>query len=93
MEENLGRASAIETGTKLYISNLDYGVSNEDVKVILFPSFLFSFFVINSVVGRVLTVCLVCCFKVWLLLLVMLVFCFGYMCYYNNLVHVGINVF
>ncbi|XP_030537448.1 THO complex subunit 4A [Rhodamnia argentea] len=27
-----GRASAIETGTKLYISNLDYGVSNEDVK-------------------------------------------------------------
>jgi THO complex subunit 4 len=32
MEENLGRASAIETGTKLYISNLDYGVSNEDVK-------------------------------------------------------------
>lgn len=34
MEENLGRASAIETGTKLYISNLDYGVSNEDIKVI-----------------------------------------------------------
>lgn len=29
-----GRASAIETGTKLYISNLDYGVSNEDVKVL-----------------------------------------------------------
>ncbi|KAB2068044.1 hypothetical protein ES319_A08G003600v1 [Gossypium barbadense] len=27
-----GRASAIETGTKLYISNLDYGVSNDDVK-------------------------------------------------------------
>ncbi|PIN11441.1 RRM motif-containing protein [Handroanthus impetiginosus] len=27
-----GRASSIETGTKLYISNLDYGVSNEDVK-------------------------------------------------------------
>lgn len=27
-----GRPSAIETGTKLYISNLDYGVSNEDVK-------------------------------------------------------------
>lgn len=27
------RASAIETGTKLYISNLDYGVSNEDIKV------------------------------------------------------------
>ncbi|CAN1167207.1 THO complex subunit 4A [Linum perenne] len=25
-------ASAIETGTKLYISNLDYGVTNEDVK-------------------------------------------------------------
>lgn len=28
-----GRASAIETGTKLYISNLEYGVSNEDIKV------------------------------------------------------------
>ncbi|KAJ9548242.1 hypothetical protein OSB04_020785 [Centaurea solstitialis] len=27
-----GRPSAIETGTKLYISNLDYGVSNEDIK-------------------------------------------------------------
>ncbi|KAK9055381.1 hypothetical protein SSX86_026464 [Deinandra increscens subsp. villosa] len=27
-----GRPSAIETGTKLYVSNLDYGVSNEDIK-------------------------------------------------------------
>nr|XP_043619254.1 THO complex subunit 4A-like [Erigeron canadensis] len=27
-----GRSSAVETGTKLYISNLDYGVSNEDIK-------------------------------------------------------------
>ncbi|XP_038694924.1 THO complex subunit 4A-like isoform X2 [Tripterygium wilfordii] len=27
-----GGASSIETGTKLYISNLDYGVSNEDIK-------------------------------------------------------------
>lgn len=27
-----GRTPAIETGTKLYISNLDYGVSNEDIK-------------------------------------------------------------
>ncbi|XP_022729582.1 THO complex subunit 4A-like [Durio zibethinus] len=27
-----GRATAIETGTKLYISNLDYGVSNDDIK-------------------------------------------------------------
>lgn len=30
-----GRASAIQTGTKLYISNLDYGVSNEDIKELL----------------------------------------------------------
>ncbi|KAK4408582.1 THO complex subunitA [Sesamum angolense] len=29
-----GRASSIETGTKLYISNLDYGVSNEDIKLL-----------------------------------------------------------
>lgn len=28
-----GRASSIETGTKLYISNLDYGVSSDDIKV------------------------------------------------------------
>ncbi|CAJ2648597.1 unnamed protein product [Trifolium pratense] len=27
-----GRAASIETGTKLYISNLDYGVSNDDIK-------------------------------------------------------------
>ncbi|OMO91299.1 hypothetical protein COLO4_18470 [Corchorus olitorius] len=27
-----GRSSAIETGTKLYISNLDFGVSNDDIK-------------------------------------------------------------
>lgn len=30
-----GRASSIETGTKLYISNLDCGVSNDDIKVLL----------------------------------------------------------
>ncbi|RZC28888.1 THO complex subunit 4A [Glycine soja] len=29
-----GRAASIETGTKLYISNLDYGVSNDDIKVL-----------------------------------------------------------
>ena len=28
-----GRSPSIETGTKLYISNLEYGVSNEDIKV------------------------------------------------------------
>ncbi|KAK9075809.1 hypothetical protein SSX86_004138 [Deinandra increscens subsp. villosa] len=27
-----GRPSSIETGTRLYVSNLDYGVSNEDIK-------------------------------------------------------------
>lgn len=32
-----GGASSIETGTKLYISNLDYGVSNDDIKVLNFP--------------------------------------------------------
>ena len=39
---NQGGASSLETGTKLYISNLDYGVSNEDIKVclILFYSFI-----------------------------------------------------
>ncbi|PKA61890.1 hypothetical protein AXF42_Ash008722 [Apostasia shenzhenica] len=30
------RGSATETRTKLYISNLDYGVSNEDIKVDVF---------------------------------------------------------
>ncbi|CAJ2656801.1 unnamed protein product [Trifolium pratense] len=28
-----GRAASIESGTKLYISNLDHGVSNDDIKV------------------------------------------------------------
>ncbi|CAI0471781.1 unnamed protein product [Linum tenue] len=27
-----GRAASLETGTKIYISNLDYGVSDEDIK-------------------------------------------------------------
>lgn len=33
-----GLASSLESGTKLYISNLDYGVSNDDLKVIIVPS-------------------------------------------------------
>ena len=36
------RASAIETGSKLYISNLEYGVSNEDIKV-MFPFLFYPF--------------------------------------------------
>ncbi|KAH7439920.1 hypothetical protein KP509_04G082000 [Ceratopteris richardii] len=31
-EDAVGSALGIETSTKLYISNLDYGVSNEDIK-------------------------------------------------------------
>lgn len=38
-----GRASSIETGTKLYISNLEYGVSNDDIKVFLKNVLLFLF--------------------------------------------------
>lgn len=30
-----GLASSMETRTKLYISNLDYGVSNDDIKVMV----------------------------------------------------------
>jgi hypothetical protein len=39
MEENLGGSGAIETDeTRIYISNLDYGVSNEDIKgTYIFP--------------------------------------------------------
>ncbi|KAJ7540219.1 hypothetical protein O6H91_10G005800 [Diphasiastrum complanatum] len=29
---DLGTAAGIETGTRLYVSNLDYGISNEDIK-------------------------------------------------------------
>ncbi|KAG6432884.1 hypothetical protein SASPL_104474 [Salvia splendens] len=51
-----GRSSSIETGTKLYISNLDYGVSNEDIKMflakpVLFNAFFYKCFSINQTVN------------------------------------------
>ncbi|CAK9188172.1 unnamed protein product [Ilex paraguariensis] len=39
----VSRVSAIETGTKLVISNLDYGVSNEDIKVVCCKALEFYF--------------------------------------------------
>ena len=38
-----GRAASIETGTKLYISNLDYGVSSDDIKVMIISLFFLYF--------------------------------------------------
>ena len=38
-----GRAASIEIGIKLYISNLDYGVSNDDIKVIIISLFFLYF--------------------------------------------------
>jgi len=32
-----GRVSGLDIGTKLYISNLDFGVSNEGIKVYTSP--------------------------------------------------------
>lgn len=49
-----GRASAIETGTKLYISNLEYGVSNEDIKV---GFGFFSFFALCAMFVIVISNC------------------------------------
>ena len=37
------RTSSIENGTKLYISNFDYGFSNEDIKVIEISTCFFYF--------------------------------------------------
>lgn len=42
------RSSSIETGTKLYISNLEYGVSNEDIKVVILFLLFFVFFLCQS---------------------------------------------
>lgn len=52
-----GRASSIETGTKLYVSNLDYGVSNEDIKVFFLEFFVpFRCLVSLEVMPRILLV-------------------------------------
>ena len=34
-EDAVGSALGIDAGAKLFISNLDYGVSNQDIKVVL----------------------------------------------------------
>lgn len=65
-----GRSSSIETGTKLYISNLDYGVSNEDIKVDSFLSCsLIDYAHINDIVswwGNTMTFKSLCFSDVWI---------------------------
>jgi hypothetical protein len=53
-----GRVSAIETGTKLFITNLDFGVSSEDIKVYTLPDLHFGLLLLRNWPHRISYSCL-----------------------------------